>query len=118
MIEIDGELYVNKMLTEKLIEYAIEDAKQKCDKVYKEKISSLCNELKEDLDAYLDDALEEGQFLHAVLYTRDELDKLARDSIQVHDDKLKRVNALRDIMAKAKFRGDNNETNSSYKNDT
>ena len=103
MKEINGEVYINEAETGKLIEYAIEEAKQKRDKVYREKVHSLCNELKDDLDAYLNGALEEEQLMHAILRTRDELDKLARDSIQAHDDKLKRVYAVREIIAKTRI---------------
>ena len=104
MREINGDVYINEAETEKLIEYAMEEAKQKRDKVYREKIQSLCNGLKGDLGAYLDGALKEEQLMHAILHTRDELDKLARDSIQAHDDKLKRVNAVREIIAKVRRR--------------
>ena len=105
MIEINGEVYINEAETEKLIEYVIEEAKQKRDKVYKETINRSCNELNDGLDAYLNGALEEEQLMHAILHTRDELDKLARDSIQAHDDKLKRVNAVREIIAKTRIHG-------------
>jgi hypothetical protein len=46
MKEINGELYFNEAEMEKVIEYALEEAKEERDKVYRELINSLCNEPK------------------------------------------------------------------------
>lgn len=49
---------------------------------YDGKIPHLCRELIVDLDSYLAGGLDENQFLHAILFTRDELDRIVLGAVR------------------------------------